>query len=136
VSARAALGGGALLELSHEIDYVRWLAGEVTAVAAAVGRLGNLEIDVEDSADLMLTFASGARGTVHLDMLQRPATRTCRIVGSEGTLAWDGIRHQVRVHRPGGDGWETLPAPACGRDDIFRGSSATSWRPSGPAGRR
>ncbi|MDX9861963.1 MAG: Gfo/Idh/MocA family oxidoreductase [Rhodospirillales bacterium] len=120
VSARAALGGGALLELSHEIDYVRWLAGEVTAVAAAVGRLGDLEIDVEDSADLLLTFGSGARGTIHLDMLQRPATRICRIVGSAGTLTWDGIRHQARLHRPDTDGWETLPAPASSRDDIFR----------------
>ncbi|WP_316977869.1 Gfo/Idh/MocA family protein [Shumkonia mesophila] len=120
VSARAALGGGALLELSHEIDYARWLAGEVTAVAAAIGRLGDLEIDVEDSADLLLTFASGARATVHLDMLQRPATRICRIVGSAGTLAWDGIRHQASLHRPDTDGWETLPAPAAGRDDIFQ----------------
>ena len=120
VSARAALGGGALLELSHEIDYARWLAGEVTAVAAAIGRLGDLEIDVEDSADLLLTFASGARATVHLDMLQRPATRTCRIVGSAGTLAWDGIRHQASLHRPDTDGWEALPASAAGRDDIFQ----------------
>jgi len=123
VSAQAALGGGALLELSHEIDYARWLAGEVTAVAAAIGRLGDLEIDVEDSADLILTFASGARGSVHLDMLQRPATRTCRIVGSAGTLAWDGIRHQARLHRPDTDGWEPLPAEGtvpAGRDDIFR----------------
>ncbi|MBE0530760.1 MAG: Gfo/Idh/MocA family oxidoreductase [Rhodospirillales bacterium] len=121
VSAKAALGGGALLELSHEIDYARWLAGEVTAVVAAIGRLGDLEIDVEDSADLVLTFASGVRGTVHLDMLQRPATRTCRIVGSAGTLAWDGIRHQARIHRPDTDGWEVLPVEGtAGRDDIFR----------------
>lgn len=122
VSARAALGGGALLELSHEIDYARWLTGEVTAVAAAVGRLGDLEIDVEDSADLLLAFASGARATVHLDMLQRPPTRTCRIVGSSGTIAWDGIRRDARLYRFDADGWEALPggnALPTTRDDVF-----------------
>ena len=29
VSARKNLGGGALLELSHEIDYIRWFFGEI-----------------------------------------------------------------------------------------------------------
>ncbi|MBE3139991.1 MAG: Gfo/Idh/MocA family oxidoreductase, partial [Thermoplasmata archaeon] len=29
VSAKSELGGGALLELSHELDYVRWLVGEI-----------------------------------------------------------------------------------------------------------
>jgi len=123
VSARAALGGGALLELSHEIDYARWLAGEVTAVAAAIGRVGDLEIDVEDSADLLLAFASGARASVHLDMLQRPPTRTCRIAGGAGTLEWDGIRRRARLHRFDADGWEELPvdgASPASRDDIFQ----------------
>ena len=32
VSASRALGGGALLELSHEIDYLRWIFGEVAWV--------------------------------------------------------------------------------------------------------
>ena len=30
-AARRDLGGGALLTLSHELDYVRWIAGEVVS---------------------------------------------------------------------------------------------------------
>jgi predicted dehydrogenase len=58
VTARAELGGGALLELSHEIDYIRWIIGEVTAVGARVARLGNLEIDVEDVAEISGVWAT------------------------------------------------------------------------------
>jgi predicted dehydrogenase len=97
VTAQKALGGGALLELSHELDYVRWLAGEVDTLDAELTQLSSLEIDVEDSADLTLRFASGARGTIHLDLLARPAYRRCRMIGSEGTLEVDFIAGTARV---------------------------------------
>ncbi|MDP6719833.1 MAG: Gfo/Idh/MocA family oxidoreductase, partial [Pirellulaceae bacterium] len=48
VSARKDLGGGALLELSHELDYVRWLMGDVASVSSRLTKQSNLEIDVED----------------------------------------------------------------------------------------
>src|SRR5882762_6465801 len=54
VSARTELGGGVLLELSHEIDYLRWLFGEVEWVSAVERRQSALEIDVEDTAHLVL----------------------------------------------------------------------------------
>ena len=34
-TAQAAQGGGILLDGSHEIDYVRWIAGEMAAVSAS-----------------------------------------------------------------------------------------------------
>jgi len=108
VSARAAEGGGALFELSHEIDYARWIGGEITSVCARTSRVGDLTIDVEDSADLLVTFENGAVGNIHLDMLQRPATRTCVIVGTEGTLHWDGIKRQTRLFRADVGTWQLL----------------------------
>ncbi len=89
VSARAELGGGALLELSHEIDLALWLGGPATRVSARLARIGDLNIDVEDSADLLLDYANGAQGSVHLDFLQRTPRRTISVIGSEATLEWD-----------------------------------------------
>ena len=108
VSARRALGGGVVLELSHELDYVRWLVGEVKSVAAEVGRLSDLEIDVEDTAEIILRFQNGAIGTVHLDMTQRVMTRTCRIVGTQGTLLWNGLSHQVQFFAAASKEWSEL----------------------------
>ncbi|GMU55546.1 MAG: dehydrogenase [Candidatus Xenobia bacterium] len=58
------VGGGALLEHSiHDLDLLRWFFGEVTRVEARTdyfsGRVG-----IEDSAVLLLEFASGARATL------------------------------------------------------------------------
>lgn len=88
-SARADLGGGVILTLSHPLDYLRWLLGPVQAVYALAGHLGDLELDVVDTAEISLQFASGALGSVHLDYNQQPPTHTLELVGTRGTLRWD-----------------------------------------------
>ncbi len=120
VSARRDLGGGAVLELSHELDYVRWLVGEVKTVSAQVGHLSHLEIDVEDMAEIILQFRNGAIASVHLDMVDRATMRTCRITGTEGTLTWDGMSHCVQLFSAATDTWSDLhPAKAIDRNEMY-----------------
>ena len=82
-------GGGALLDLSHEIDYLRWILGEVAEVSAAVSHVSDLDLDTDDLSELILRFESGAVGNVHLDLVQRRYRRHVSIVGGEGTALWD-----------------------------------------------
>lgn len=93
----AAQGGGIILDASHELDYVRWLGGEVQAVYCWAGHLSSLEMDVEDTAAMILRLANGVLAEVHLDCIQRGYARTCKIIGERGTLVWDyseGVRWQ------------------------------------------
>lgn len=106
-SARSEFGGGVILELSHEIDYMRWLCGEITAVNAMSARRSDLEIDVDDTAELLLEFAGGQIGNIHMDMTQRSPIRQCRVVGTDGTLTWNGISGETCMYSPD-RGWETL----------------------------
>jgi predicted dehydrogenase len=120
VSARRDLGGGAVLELSHELDYVLWLAGEATSVTAQAGRLSDLEIDVEDTADIILKFASGAQGSIHLDMVQQPSTRCCKVVGTEGTVTWDGTTDAVMYYSNATGHWTPLnPGQKTDRNQMY-----------------
>jgi predicted dehydrogenase len=119
VSAQRNLGGGVLLELSHELDYVRWLMGEVKAVQAQIDHLSDLEIDVEDIAEIGLRFADGTIGSVHLDMIQRPPMRMCRIVGTESVLEWDGIANCSRVYNVKSGGWQQLAADTQDRNAMY-----------------
>jgi predicted dehydrogenase len=121
VSARRDLGGGAVLELSHELDYVRWLLGEVKLVSARLARTSDLEIDVEDTAEITLQFANKAVGSIHLDLVQRAATRVCRVVGTEGTLTWDGLSNRVQLFSATSNVWEDLlQANTTDRNDMYK----------------
>ncbi|MAD74460.1 MAG: oxidoreductase [Rheinheimera sp.] len=95
VSANKSLGGGVLFELSHELDYAQWLFGKLTVEHALIRNTGELDIEVEDVADLLTTTQSGCIVSLHLDFLQRQASRKCKIIFSHGVLVWDLIKNEV-----------------------------------------
>ncbi len=124
-SARADLGGGVTLTLSHTLDYVRWLLGEIDSLWAFSGRLGDLELSVEDTIEIGLKFKNQILGSVHMDYNQQPPAHTLEIVGTRGTLRWDNADGHVEIQRPASAGpgeitSECYPAPAVfERNDLF-----------------
>lgn len=97
VSASKALGGGALLELSHEFDYTRWLFGELDVIHASVRNCGVLDIDAEEIADIVTLSKDNVIINIHLDFLQRKAFRKCNLLGTNGRIEWDLINNQVKI---------------------------------------
>lgn len=98
VSARSDLGGGALLELSHELDYLSWFFGEMTCQYACLRQSHELETDVEVIADIVLSDHSGSIFNVHLDFLQKKPQRVCTFIGSLGRLEWDLLENCITVY--------------------------------------
>jgi len=97
VSSQKILGGGALFELSHELDYAQWLLGPLHIKYSVLRASEELDLDVEDIADITAFTESGAVTTIHLDFLQRKAYRKCSLVGSEGRLDWDLIQNKLTL---------------------------------------
>ena len=113
VSARSELGGGTLLELSHEIDYIRWIFGEIEWVNATLSQQSDLEINVEDTAHLTLGFIPNADGyqligVVNLDFIRQDKTRYCIAIGEKGSLRWDGISGKVELYRTDANEWRSI----------------------------
>jgi len=105
VSARRATGGGVLLELSHDLDLVRAFLGMPRSVTARLAHVSDLDLDVEDVADLILDYGSADRqlvATVHLDMVRRPAARSLIVTGTEGTIELDLIAGRSTRRSPDG----------------------------------
>ncbi|MCP4994387.1 MAG: Gfo/Idh/MocA family oxidoreductase, partial [Gammaproteobacteria bacterium] len=125
VSAQKRLGGGVLLELSHEIDYMLWLFGKVDWVKATVLRQSSLQIDVEDTAYLQLGFNSDDTvrqvvATLNMDFVRRDTTRQCAAVGDSGTLRWDGVAGSVKFLPAESNQWEELLLDKPERDFTYQ----------------
>ncbi|MDX1738144.1 MAG: Gfo/Idh/MocA family oxidoreductase [Alphaproteobacteria bacterium] len=100
VSASKELGGGVLLELSHEIDYALWLFGLPNKMSCSTGRSDMLDIDVEDQAVLTFVYDafnqdSGSQIRIEMDFLQKVAKRQLIISGSKGNVVADLIKGEV-----------------------------------------
>jgi len=124
VSAQRELGGGALLELSHELDYLRWIFGEVDWVKATLSRQSMLEIDVEDTAHITLGFTPALDGyqligAVNLDFIRHDTTRLCTAIGEKGSLRWNGLTGEVLFYGAGRKEWELMFSHQHHRDDSY-----------------
>jgi predicted dehydrogenase len=110
-SARRDMGGGVLLTLCHPFDYMRWLFGDVFSLIAAAGRCGELELDVEDTAAVIMSFDKNVLGTVYLDYNQQPASHTLEITGSQGSIRWDNNTGIVQCWTSQKQEWESFSPP-------------------------
>jgi len=121
-ASRADLGGGVVLSQIHELDYVYWLFGMPTRVFALGGHLTALEIDVEDTASILLECVVDGRAIpvhVHQDYIQRPPSRTCEVIGEAGKILVDLREQRVTVLAADGDTTESAAFPELERNQLF-----------------
>lgn len=77
-------------DYSHEWDYLQWLLGPVTRVAATARRAGDLPLAEDPNLlDGVLVLDSGVTGTFHLDYVQTGGVRRLELVGDRGVLSAD-----------------------------------------------
>jgi predicted dehydrogenase len=119
-SARNDLGGGVVLTLCHPLDYLRWLFGDVSSVQAFTAKLSDLELDVEDTAEIGLQFSSGVLGSVHLDFCQKPPAHYLEIIGTEGTIRWNNADGTVHLYPASRGEWQEFSTPGgFSRNNMF-----------------
>jgi predicted dehydrogenase len=121
-ASRADLGGGVILSQIHELDYVYWLFGMPRRVFALGGHLTRLEVDVEDTASILLECSVDGRAIpvhVHQDYIQRPPSRTCEIVGDDGKILIDLRLLTLTAYDGEGNLIESLENPGFERNRLF-----------------
>jgi len=87
-----AQSGGNLLEIhSHEIDFMRWVCGNVEAVYAAGGCYLDKRLDYPDLTLVTMHFASGATGLLHTGQVSTIGGYGGRVDCERGSLYFPAI---------------------------------------------
>ncbi|MEW6657710.1 MAG: Gfo/Idh/MocA family oxidoreductase [Thermodesulfobacteriota bacterium] len=121
-AARQDQGGGVILSQIHDLDFIYALFGLPRRVFALGGKLSSLEVDVEDTASILMDFLVAGRPVpIHVsqDYVQRPPVRRCDIVGDSGTITWDYYNLMVQVERPREGISETYRFDRFDRNQLF-----------------
>jgi predicted dehydrogenase len=116
--AKKELGGGAILDESHTLDFARWLFGEVDSIFCVNGQFSHLEITSDDLAEMIVSFRSGAVGNIHMDIYGRHYRKEMAIIGEKASGYWDFYANQVKVYHAEGKTWQTWQF-SCDRNDMF-----------------
>src|SRR3989344_1711719 len=108
-SARKELGGGVILtSLSHTIDYLMWIFGDINLVYAWKGNIGDLKINVEDAAILILKTKMNKPILVYSDFLQKNNQQDLEIIGEKGTIKFSFLSDYVDVYFGKDKKWQKL----------------------------
>jgi predicted dehydrogenase len=121
-ASRQDLGGGVILSQIHEMDYLYWLFGMPRRVFALGGHLSNLEIDVEDTSDILMECATDGYSipvSLHQDYIQRPSSRNCEVIGDAGKILVDIAALKVDVFNGQGNHVEATSYEGFLRNQLF-----------------
>jgi len=82
-----AQSGGALMEINtHELDFMRWVGGEVEYVFAHGGNYVHGDWDYPDCAFVSLSYRSGAVGLLHSSQVSAIGGYGCRVDCTGGSI--------------------------------------------------
>ena len=101
--------GGGRDQIMFELEWIRWLLGDISSVRALTTKLSKTKADIYDTYDLILESRSGVAANVLVDVIQRPADRIFRLVCENGMIHWDWMTHAVRVYNVTDGKWEEIP---------------------------
>jgi predicted dehydrogenase len=94
-SAKKACGGGVLRDLSHELDYASWLFGDFKKISALGGHLSNLEIDSDDTFNIIGKCTKAPSVNITVNYLDRNPKRTMIINTNDKNFSLDFIKGEL-----------------------------------------
>ena len=94
-SAKKKFGGGVLLDLSHELDYVQWLFGKIKIEHCKSKKLSNLGIETDDFLNLVGKTKKVPSIQITLNYFTRERTRQVFIDGNNISMQADLIKKNV-----------------------------------------
>ncbi len=96
-SAKLSLGGGVLRDLSHELDYINWLFGDITVVSSINTKISDLEIESDDIFTALAKTNKGAIINVTMDYISKTPLRRITIHTKTKTIEADMVTNTINL---------------------------------------
>ncbi|MFH1791013.1 MAG: Gfo/Idh/MocA family oxidoreductase [Candidatus Omnitrophota bacterium] len=116
-SAYKGKGGGVILELAHEFDYIQHILGPIKRIRGVCGRTADITVDAEDCADALIALENGVNINMHINFLSHIAERSVKIDFEHGYVIGDLVANNVDYFYKGRDKRYAFTA---GRDEYLR----------------
>ncbi|PRM89627.1 oxidoreductase [Aliarcobacter cryaerophilus] len=94
-SAKKEEGGGVLLDLSHEIDYVQWLAGQINEIKSYQVKISDLEISSDDLSMLIGKTNQDILVNISIDYISKITHRKLLVETLEYSYELDFISNKL-----------------------------------------
>lgn len=94
-SASSSKGGGVILDLSHEFDYLSYLFGSITSIHGWYGKVSQLEINSEDVADAQISFNLPVKGNLHLNYFSLTNERKIQLFYQDQVMVCDLLHNTI-----------------------------------------
>ncbi|NQY81921.1 MAG: Gfo/Idh/MocA family oxidoreductase [Alphaproteobacteria bacterium] len=112
-SANPCLGGGVLLDLSHDLDYLLWILGGWISATGRGGKYSELDILSEDAFTLLLDTPKCPVVAVHLNYLDRITHREIIVNTSKNSIKVDLIGGTMQIN-------DSIEQVITDRDETYR----------------
>ncbi|MDC0601533.1 Gfo/Idh/MocA family oxidoreductase [Aliiglaciecola sp.] len=123
-SADRDKGGGALMDLIHQIDLVQFLFGKIDVVYCFNQTVGALEIKAETLSSLTLEGERGLSGQVQVDMISPVYRGSIEVVTSDALLVWNIQTNVLQITEQNGQQKVISPSDSFERNNLFENHMA------------
>lgn len=97
-SSQNGAGGGALRDLSHEIDYALWLLGPWQRLTASGGHLSSLDIDSDDAYSILMEVERCPLVSIQMNYVERVPRREISVNTDHLTIRADLIKNTLKIN--------------------------------------
>lgn len=102
-SALKKQGGGVLLDLSHELDYIQYLCGTISDINCYNEKVSDLEIDSDDIFTAIAKTVNGTIVNVTMDYISKHAMRYCIVHLYHKTIYADFMTGAITISDKAGN---------------------------------
>ena len=95
VSSKKSLGGGVLLEMSHELDFLVWIFGKIKIISAVNKKVSHLKINTDDLLILNAVDKKKSIINMNINFFSRIIKREIIVDGKDFNFYGDLIKNKI-----------------------------------------